>query len=111
MSGYTPEHIIRHIDCLFDQNSVHRSNPDGEIVTGGSGASDGMNLVCTVADIRSAYGRLDKEQRQVVWAKWYLEWPLAQIQEVFGMEAVEDAAAAVDEALTTMTDYLNGGKG
>lgn len=108
MSTYAPEHIIQHIDAIWDSNYVFRANPDGEIVTGGGGASDGMNLVCTVADIRSAYGRLDKEQRQVIWGRFYFEWPLAQIQEVFGMEAVEDAGAAVDEALTTMTDYLNG---
>ena len=107
MSAYTAEQIIQHIEAVWDEHYVFRSPPEQEI-RAASDPSHGMTLVCIAADLRSAWSRLDKTQREALEARYYWDFSLTTMTEVFGYESPTEADEVVTNAIQSMIDHLGG---
>ena len=107
MSAYTAEQIIQHMDAVWDEGYVFRSPPEQEI-RAASDPSHGNTIVCIAADIRSAWRRLDKDQREALEARYYWDFSLTTMTDVFGYESPTEADEAVQGAIQTMIQHLGG---
>ena len=107
MSAYTAEQIIQHMDAVFDPHYVFRSPPEQEI-RAASDPSHGNTIICIAADLRSAWSRLDKTQREALEARYYWDFSLTTMTEVFGYESPTEADEVVTNAINTMIELLGG---
>ena len=66
------------------------------------------DIIALVADVRRAWDLLDKDQHEILHARYHHELSLEAITELAGLESVQEAADLVSLAVQDMINTLGG---
>jgi len=105
---YTRQQIEALLPACFDPDfGILAAKAEQEVRSNGDPAHGG-GLMAMVADVRSAWDRLDREDHRLLERRHNDGWGLDVIAASFGLENEQEAADLVDGAVDKMIHHLGG---